>query len=418
MSLSDFEIFETVGEGSYGQVFRALHRSTGQLVAIKRIRLDPSTDQSEIKGLIREVDLLSSCGDPNILSYVSAFQDDSFLHIVTEFCPYGSFADLIKTAGPLSESHIRYVLRGVVAALNLLHKRRICHRDIKAANVLLSSDFKPKLADFGVATQLNNTLSKRNTVIGSPFWMDPQVIKGFPYSESCDVWSLGITAIELAEGFPPLANEFKHPMGALLAIPMRPPPKLTNQSKWSSDFHDFLTACLQKNPAQRKTTSELMEMPFLKNIPADGSSLLQEFADSAKLSRNNSNNDLEFSSCVSTVVPSSLDVSSYGTANYCGLTVDTVCHSMDTCVFDTVKMVSTSSSSAEPKTPLFVQQLRAERAQQHRQARVAEMKKDVDKMDGNVLREYLGEMEKKRKNLEEELAEAVEIINYCRERNL
>jgi len=179
-----------------------------------------------------------------------------------EFCGAGSVSDLMRiTDKTMNEEQIAVILKDALKGLIYLHSKRKIHRDIKAGNILLNNKGEGKLADFGVSGQLSDTMAKRQTVIGTPFWMAPEVIQEVGYDVKADLWSLGITAIEMAEGKPPYSNI--HPMRAIFMIPSRPPPKLTEPDKWSKEFNDFVVHCLTKNPEQRPPATDLLKHAFI-----------------------------------------------------------------------------------------------------------------------------------------------------------
>jgi serine/threonine protein kinase len=185
-----------------------------------------------------------------------------------EFCPAGSVSDIMKlTRSFMKEPEIAAVCKATLNGLQYLHERRKIHRDIKAGNILLNLKGEAKLADFGVAGQLSDTVAKRNTVIGTPFWMAPEIIQEVGYGVEADIWSLGITCIEMAEGKPPYYNI--HPMRAIFIIPTRPPPTLENPNKFSKEFNAFIAHCLTKNPAQRPSASDLLKNPFIQAAPGN-----------------------------------------------------------------------------------------------------------------------------------------------------
>lgn len=194
-----------------------------------------------------------------------------------EFCGAGSVSDLMKIRNKtLTEEEIACILKYTLKGLEYLHLRRKIHRDIKAGNILLNAEGHAKLADFGVAGQLTDTMAKRNTVIGTPFWMAPEVIQEIGYDCLADIWSLGITAIEMAEGKPPYADI--HPMRAIFMIPTKPPPTFKDDERWSMEFLDFVSKCLVKNPEERATATQLLQHPFIESAKALSvlSSMIQE----------------------------------------------------------------------------------------------------------------------------------------------
>ncbi|XP_067628233.1 serine/threonine-protein kinase 10 isoform X2 [Eurosta solidaginis] len=267
MDTDPAEFWEMVGElgdGAFGKVYKAQHKEHKRFAAAKLCTLE---DEENLSDHMVEIDILSEIKHPNIVELYEAFSIEDKLWMLIEYCDGGALDSImVELEKPLTEPQIAYVCRHMTEGLSFLHKSKVIHRDLKAGNVLLTMEGGVKLADFGVSAKNKHTLQKHDTFIGTPYWMAPELVlcetfRDNPYDLKVDIWSLGITLIELAQMEPP--NSEMSPMRVLLKIQKSEPPTLDQPSKWSKEFNDFLKKTLVKDPQQRPTTDILLQHRFI-----------------------------------------------------------------------------------------------------------------------------------------------------------
>ncbi|XP_038066509.1 mitogen-activated protein kinase kinase kinase kinase 5-like isoform X2 [Patiria miniata] len=279
--LEDFELLQRIGSGTYGDVYKAKMVADGNLAALKVIKVDAADDVEIIQ---KEIAIMKECRHKNIVMYFGSYSRRDKLWIAMEYCGGGSLQDIYHMTGHLAEDQIAYVCQETLNGLHYLHTLNMMHRDIKGANILLTDHGDCKLADFGVSAQITQTTMKRKSFIGTPYWMAPEVAaveRTGGYNSQCDVWAVGVTAIELAELQPPMFD--LHPMRALYLMSKKNfvPPKLKEQTKWSANFHGFLKSALTKNPKKRPLAEKLLRHPFITDTPGLSQMLMKQLLDKA-----------------------------------------------------------------------------------------------------------------------------------------
>ncbi|CAF1150990.1 unnamed protein product [Adineta steineri] len=274
--LNEWKLIKELGDGAFGKVYQAYNEQNKQYAAVKII--DDCTDDELPEHLV-EVDILTDCNHKNIIKLYDTYLFETKLYIFLEYCTYGAVDYIMTTLEHgLDEKQIRFIGYQVLEALDYLHTQQfVIHRDIKASNILLTQTGQVKLADFGVSAKNSHANQKRNDYIGTVYWMAPEVFfceanTDMSYDFRVDIWSFGITLIEMAEMDPPYHEMRAERVGA--KIRQATPPTLKNIRQWSTDFFDILTCCLKRDPNERKTCQELKQHPFMLNTQEFHSSIL------------------------------------------------------------------------------------------------------------------------------------------------
>jgi len=245
-----------LGEGASGVVFEAINMKTKKRVAVKM------TDIQELEQVKTEISMQTMSKHPNVVNYMETYQTSEHVWMIMEYIEGGPLTDLVGVGKQWKEAHIAYVCREMLKALAFVHSQHRLHRDIKSDNVLVDLDGMIKLADFGFAVGLTTEKKKRQSVVGTPYWMSPELIRGLPYDAKVDIWSLGITLVEMCEGEPPLMD--KPPLRALLLITTQGTPKLQNPQRWSTELRHFMKRSMDMNPEKRSSAAMLLMHPFIR----------------------------------------------------------------------------------------------------------------------------------------------------------
>jgi len=273
-----------IGEGAAGEVFLATYADSKEQVAVKKMPLNAQN----VKLLTSEIHIMKESQHKNIVRYIDSFRVESQLWVAMEYMGGGCLTEILEQFDfvQMSEAHIAWVCKETLQGLKYIHNLHRIHRDIKSDNMLLSAEGDVKIADFGYAAQLTQKKTRRNTIVGTPYWMAPELIRGQNYDTKVDVWSLGIMIMEMAEGEPPYM-EFP-PLRALFLITTKGIPDLKEPEKWSKEFREFLALCLEKDPEKRPSAPDMLKHPYLKASCA-GSDLMLLMEEARKYAKQQEN---------------------------------------------------------------------------------------------------------------------------------
>ena len=251
-------ILSKIGEGGSGSIFAVRNKKTSENFALKRI---PIKNSQQLQQIMNEITITILSKNENVVRYYESYNYNEYLWIIVELMT-ASLTDIIsKSLGFKQESSISYICAEILKGLQSMHHNNRIHRDIKSDNILIGAHGEVKIGDLGYAAQLTSEKNTRNTIVGTPSWMAPELAVGDSYDFKVDIWALGIVCIEMADGEPPHLRE--NIMKALYLIISGPAPSLNPGKSWSEHFTDFVQICLSKNPADRPSASDLLSHPFI-----------------------------------------------------------------------------------------------------------------------------------------------------------
>eukprot|EP01129_Flabellula_baltica_P004268 TRINITY_DN1471_c0_g1_i2.p1 TRINITY_DN1471_c0_g1~~TRINITY_DN1471_c0_g1_i2.p1 ORF type:complete len:334 (+),score=63.36 TRINITY_DN1471_c0_g1_i2:332-1333(+) len=266
---------DTIGEGSVGSVYMGNDKEKLEEVALKKIKLN----QENFHTLAREIYIMKTAIHENLIQYFESYFHEDSVWIVMEYMNRGSLGEILDFHDfyPLSETHIRYIISEILKGIKYLHSLQRIHRDLKSDNILFSNTGQVKIADFGFTAQLTKDRGERDTVLGTPYWMSPEIIKGKKYGTMADIWGMGIILYEMTEGHPPYHNKSR--IDALDLIQKKGCPNLRHPEDWSDGLRYFLKHCLKKKPEKRLNATELSKHPYVTEIIPSSKDSFIDFLD-------------------------------------------------------------------------------------------------------------------------------------------